>query len=843
MKRIPSAVALAVASLVSAGAGAAETALLEEVVVSATKREATLQDIPVAVSVTSAETLQDARILDVLELQSVVPSLRVSQLQTSTQTNFIIRGFGNGANNPGIESSVGVFIDGVYRSRSASAIGDFMDVERVEVLRGPQSTLFGQNASAGVISVTTRKPQFTTQGTVEVGVGDQSQVLARGYVTGPISESVAYSLSAGINKRDGYFENLATGEDLNNRDRKDIRLQLLANATDNLSLRLMADYSTIDEACCGVVNLLNGPTGALIQAVGGKLYTGNPFDDKAYLNKLPTNEVDNNGVSLHLDWKSGSMAFSSITALRNQEAYFDYDSDFTSADLVPTNINDQDISTVTQELRLSFDNGGPVSGLVGGYYLNEEVKYKNTLQFGAGFRGYATGLVAASTGSATVLSGLETSLGLPAGTFFKPGTGSFIDTRQENEAYTLFGQMDWKLTDRLTFTGGLAWTKSDKDVSLAQGNTDTFGGLDLVQVGFGGAFQAITGLAPTPANIGLIMSNPATAPAGAAADLISVTPCPAPAGVPGCNSALGLYSLQLLHPVVPFSDGKSSDSKTTYTLRLAYEVSDAVKVYGGVSTGFKATSWNLSRDSRPFPNATGDRSPLGGFANPYYGRYGTRYAGPEESTVIELGLKAKWDRASLNVAVFDQEIKGFQSNIFVGTGFVLANAGKQSTKGVEIESLFAVNEALTLELGATFLDPKYDSFKGAQGLLADGVTVGTVDLSGTKPAGVHETSIVAGVNYNYTLGSFDSSLRADYRYDSSVQVVENVPSRYASREVGTLNASASFGRDGWELQLWARNLNNDRYLISAFPSVAQAGSLSGYTNQPRQVGATLRKTF
>src|SRR5438045_2063225 len=166
---------------------AADPPALEEVIVTATKREATLQDVPVAVSVTSAATLKEARILDLLELQSVVPSLRVTQLQTSTQTNFIIRGFGNGANNPGIESSVGLFIDGVYRSRSAAAIGDFVDIERVEVLRGPQSTLFGQNASAGVISVTSRKPQFTTQGSFEVGLGEQSQTLLRGYVTGPIS--------------------------------------------------------------------------------------------------------------------------------------------------------------------------------------------------------------------------------------------------------------------------------------------------------------------------------------------------------------------------------------------------------------------------------------------------------------------------------------------------------------------------------------------------------------------------------------------------------------------------------------------------------------------------------
>ena len=838
MKRMTAGLTLLAVCHYSGMAVAAEPPALEEIVVTATKRESTLQDVPVAVSVTSAETLKQARILDLLELQSVVPSLRVTQLQTSTQTNFIIRGFGNGANNAGIESSVGLFIDGVYRSRSAAAIGDFVDIERVEVLRGPQSTLFGQNASAGVISVTSRKPQFSTEGSFEVGLGEQSQKLLRGYVTGPISDSVAYSVSAGINQRDGYFKNLANGSDINDRDRTDVRFQLLDDISDKLSLRVMADVGRIDEACCGVVNLLNGPTGALIQAVGGRLYTGNPFDDSAYLNANPVNRVDNNGVSAHVDWKGSGVTISSITALRRQKAFFDYDSDFTSADLVPTNINDQHIRTLTQEVRFLFDHGGPVTGMVGLYYLDESVELKNDIRFGAAFRGYATGLVVAGGASPATFGQLETALGLPANTFFAAGTGSFIDTRQDNQASTIFGQLDWRATEKLTATFGLSSTSSDKDVSIAQTNTDAFGQVNLVQVGFAGAFRALTGQPATPANLG----NPAFAAAAAAADAISVTPCSAAAPPPACNSTLTLYPLQLLYPVVPFANGQSNDDEVTYTFRLAYNVNDAVKVYGGVSTGFKPTSWNLSRDSRPFPNAIGDRSPLGTRANPYYGRYGTRYAGPEDSRVVEFGLKAKWDRTSLNVALFDQEITGFQSNIFVGTGFVLGNAGKESTTGLEVESLFAVSSALTLELGVTLLHPLYDSFPGAQGVLANG-QVGVVDLSGTKPSGVHETSVVAGLSYRYMAGSFASVFRADYRYDSNVQVVENVPSQYASRKVGMLNASVSFERNAWELQVWGRNLNDDRYLVSAFPSVAQTGSLSGYTNQPRQMGVTLRKSF
>src|SRR5690554_1601950 len=175
------------------------------IIVTASKRETTLQETPIAVSVTSAETIDQAEIRDLLDLQSVVPSLRVSQLQSSANTIFVIRGFGNGANNAGIEPSVGVFIDGVYRSRSAAQIGDLPNVQRIEVLRGPQSTLFGKNASAGVISVVTQKPQFEFGGSAEATYGNYDQLVLKGHVTGPVADALAISLTGGLNKRDGFF--------------------------------------------------------------------------------------------------------------------------------------------------------------------------------------------------------------------------------------------------------------------------------------------------------------------------------------------------------------------------------------------------------------------------------------------------------------------------------------------------------------------------------------------------------------------------------------------------------------------------------------------------------------
>jgi outer membrane receptor protein involved in Fe transport len=395
----------AAAGLSADAAMAQQTMALEEIVVTASKREQTLSEIPSAVSVTSAETIEKAHITDILDLHTAVPSLRTSQLQNSTQTNFIIRGFGNGANNPGIESSVGVFIDGVYRSRSASQIGDLLDVQRIEVLRGPQSTLFGQNASVGVISVVTKKPSFTPTGSIEVGFGNYSAKQVRAGYSGPITDRVAFSLSGNYNERDGYFKNLTDGNSLNDRKRWDLRGQVLFQATENLSFRLIGDVSNIDELCCGVVNLQNGPTGALIAQTGGQVYTGDRFDRRGYLNKDPFNRVDNNGVSLQVDWKNGAWKLTSITAKRNQKAKFDYDADFTSADILATNLNDSHIDTFTQELRLAFDNAGPVSGLLGGYYFNEHVRYSDTLTWGASIRPYATGLIFAQTGSLTVLNG------------------------------------------------------------------------------------------------------------------------------------------------------------------------------------------------------------------------------------------------------------------------------------------------------------------------------------------------------------------------------------------------------------------------------------------------------
>ena len=888
MKRFSIAGLAASITLLPGAAMAQGSDALEEIVVTATKREQTLQDVPVAVSVTTVETINKASIQDVTDLASIVPSLRVTTLQTSTNTNFIIRGFGNGANNPGIEPSVGVFVDGVYRSRSAGAIGDLVDVARVEVLRGPQSTLFGQNASAGVISVVTQKPLFDASGFIEATVGNYNQKILKGKVTGPLTDSLAFSLTGVLNQRDGYFLNQRDVTDLNNRDRWDLRGQLLWNASDSLEVRFIADMSRIDEACCGVSNLINGPTGALAAlstgtfaptATGGFAITaaplpqnrvvypgtpglGKPFDRAAYLSKPPLNRVDNSGGSLHVEWAiDEAFDFTSITAWRDQKTDFDYDFDFLGALLGTVNRNLGDIETLTQEFRVSFDNGGKLRGLLGVYSMKEDLKYSNEIRIGDHFRSYASLLATAPSGAPNplFLVGLEQNLApfgptlagsispncigctFAPGALFRSGTGNLISTVQDTDANTLFGQLDFDLTERLTATVGLAHTSTDKTINFNQNTNELFSSINLVTLGFA-AVQ------------GNLLTNPQLAPfrqlglltpavAASIADRASVAdgtrvPCAA-TGLPGvnpiCNPFIGLYALQFLHPIVPYSD-RSEDSEETYTVRLAYEASDSVSLYGGISTGYKATSWNLSRDSKD-PLTTAARSPLGGAANPWYPRSGTRKAEPEKSTVVELGLKGRWETFAINVAVFDQSIEDFQTNLFTGTGFNLANAGKQSTKGIEIDTNWRLGRQWQIDLAGTFLDPLYDSFVGAEG------PDGPADLSGRKPAGIHEQSISLGVNYLWSVSGVDGFVRADYLHESKVQLTENVSKAIAAREVNTLNASIGFEAGGFDVLFWGRNLNDDEYLLSGFPSVAQAGSFSAYPNQPKTYGVTLRKAF
>ena len=820
------------------------------IIVTASKREQTLQEVPIAVSVTSGETIERAQIRDVLDLQSVVPSLRVSQLQTSSATTFIIRGFGNGDNNFGIEPSVGVFIDGVFRSRSAAALSDLNMISRVEVLNGPQSTLFGKNASAGVISIVTKEPQYEFGGQIEAAYGNFNALNLRGEVTGPITDNIAWSLDGTYQRRDGFgrIVNLDNA-DINDRNRWSVRGNLLIEPSADIKIRLIADFTDIDESCCQTSNLVvGGITQLAIGGVGG-VFPTDFFSFDNFLNAVPFNKNQNYGFSGQVDWNlTDTLALTSITSYRELTNAFTQDVDFTSADIT-AETRDQAVDTFTQEVRLTSDFDGPINFLLGGYYFKEDISQDSSLSVGRDFRNFAAiqasaALVPANATPAqriavgnAVLQQAEAGLGLPLGSIL----GGTALTRErfamDNTSWSVFGTVDFEPADGLVFTAGFNYTDDRKDFVI------NFDALDPL------------------ANINLVDAFITGATAGAVRNRAQFQALPAAnqqallaAAQSSANPLLGLAPLQFQTPSpdVPNSvePGRTRDDQLTYLLRVAYQVSNELNLYASYSTGFKASSVNLSRDSRPLstdyiPGVRGSSfaapsSPLtnAGLNTPNL-TTGTRFAGPEEAQVYEIGMKGQWDGFGFNLAIFDQTIEGFQSFLFTGLGFGLANAGKQSVRGFEIDTTIQPTDGLVFTFAATHLDPLYDDFTG--GPLGD--------LSGRRPAGIPAWSLRTSATYSHEFGSSGNMLitRVDYQHDSQVNILDGIAGFNANqftREVNLVNASMNLElNSGLAVGVFARNLLDEQFPLTIFPGVAQAGTVSGYPNPPRTWGGLVRFKF
>ncbi|MFL2500167.1 MAG: TonB-dependent receptor [Porticoccaceae bacterium] len=848
-------VSLAVSAFLAAGSAIAE---IEEITVTATKRAQSLQDVPLTVSVTSQETIQKSSIVDLIDLQTAVPSLRVNQLQSSAQTNFAIRGFGNGANNPGIEPAVLVLIDGVPRSRSSSSLADLPNLERVEVLSGPQSTLFGKNASAGVISITTKAPEGEFGGLIETTVGNYGTQIVKGTVTGPLADNLSYRVSASSNENDGYGVNLMDNSPLNNRDRSAFRAQLAWDVSDDLSIRLIADNDEIDEACCVTGPLRQGPATQASNALAdGNVLAADasPWDYQIFMNAddSPYNRLENEGYSIHIDYDLGFAKLTSITSDRATDMAANFDPDFSGARLLRENKLNYDFDTFTQELRLRSNDDSEIQWSVGAFYSEEDTKSARTVLYGEGIKSYANILLEQLAGTtldgaalaygvapvnvnvetnlndyldllarfgqaqilvgAAVQAGLAPDMGtvsLNADDFFLSGTGDDAGgSTQENfdmtaKTLSLFANVEFPVADDWTASIGLNKTKDEKHVKADVVIEDVF------------------------------------------------------AAQPWELLSQDLNAFKFFPPFTPYPEsGRDFDSDDlTHTLRLTHEYSDNTNVYISHSTGFKPTSVNLS------VNAT---SP------------DTRAADPEHSENIEIGMKHSHETGYLNIALFNQNIQGFQSNTFVGTGFQLVNAGDQRHQGLEFDLKQQLSDNWLLGLSAIKIDAEYQSFvNGPCETVTEGMTVfpsiacdvdenglrlNTKDLSGTKPAGISDWSANLNATYSFNVSDAVSSfLRLEYVYESEVAVVDNVPAVIspvahlspliagnipAVRSTKNFNMSMGFTHNpsGIEVMLWGRNLTNHESLLSAFPTTAAPGSYGGYPNAPRTYGLTARATF
>ncbi|WP_082601849.1 TonB-dependent receptor [Phenylobacterium sp. Root700] len=444
--------------------GAGEPPELETVIVTATKREQSVQNVPIAVSAFSGESLADRGVADINNLQEVSPSLMINTANSTSNGGTIrIRGIGTIGNNIGLESAVGFFQDGAYRSRSGHALNELFDIQRVEVLRGPQGTLFGKNTSAGAISVYSKAPEFEFGGNLSASLGNLDYRRIEGVLTGPIAgDELAFRLSGAVTRRDGYMTELRTGQDINNKDRWALRGQLLWEPGDDFRARLIVDYLEKDERCCAASFAIVGPTGPVLRALGGTTtITDNGRTVGA--NRAPFDQVEDGGAVLDLEWRLGDATLTSISTYRHLDAHRGQDVDFTDVDLFQFSDTQESFESRSQELRLAGTRGS-LDWLVGAYASSESIASRG--------RPLVT-LGATGPSYFAILFGNPAVAGL-----LQPGNGVSASFNQKSTGWAVFTNNTWNISDAWYLNFGLRYTEESKKGGSVVNETGTAGIVD-----------------------------------------------------------------------------------------------------------------------------------------------------------------------------------------------------------------------------------------------------------------------------------------------------------------------------------------------------------------------------
>ncbi|MFN4178251.1 TonB-dependent receptor [Phenylobacterium sp.] len=788
MKKLYRAASGAVIASVCAGAPAlAQEAAptVETIIVTAQKREQNLQDVPIVVNVVSGQQLQDAGVRDVKDLQVLTPGLSVTSSTGGAQTSIRIRGVGTIGDNPGLESSVGTVIDGVYRARSGVAFGDLGELERIEVLKGPQGTVFGKNTSAGVINVITKAPEFDFSAQGELTYGNHDARGASVSVTGPISDTLAARVYAARRVRDGFYDvkngaGPSSQGDNDDQDVTTVRAQLLWLPSDPLQFRFLADYTKRDEHCCLDVTTSVGATGAIIDALATDAGLGrpaDPFSRLAYANRESNQSIEDWGVSLQADWDlSKDVTLTSITAWRNWDNRQANDIDFSSADIWYRPDDGRTFSkfeVFSQELRLAGASG-PLDWMIGGYYSDEQLDSSAFTPFGVSYETYFSLLLSGGT-NPTAVSALT---GLPAGTNYIPGQGSYDRFDHSSTGWALFTNNTWHVTEALEVTFGLRYTDDTKKVFSLYRNT---------------------------------------APGNACAAAL-VRPIPAAARTalcaPGADPAFNNVDTRQ----------KRTEDRLGGTVKASYRFSPELMTYVSYASSHKSGGFNLDR-----------------------ARFGPGQINPDTSfpaeTVesYEAGFKSNLAGNSvlLNAAVFDQTFKHFQLNTYTGISFVVASVPKVTSKGVDLDLVYRTPfEGLTVTGGVTYAVTQYGNFTPTAGI---GPRLPTSRLS-YAPLWSASWSTA----YDRPLGG-GMKLRASLsgRYTSAYNTGSNLDPMKRQKPLTLWNGRVGVGPESerWTVELWAQNLTNEDYYQVVVDQPLQSGTFAAFLGAPRTVGATLRAKF
>jgi iron complex outermembrane receptor protein len=864
----------------------------QDIVITAQGRSQLLADVPLAVSAVTAETLQNSGANDIRQLNQVAPSLLVSSTGNEANGSARLRGIGTVGDNPGLESSVAVFIDGVYRSRSGVGLNELGDIDRVEVLRGPQGTLFGRNASAGIISIYSKQPEFRFGAGAELTYGNYNYWRGSANINVPLSESVAARIDGVYVKRDGFYKDITNGGTINDRNRYFLRGQILFQPSSDLSVRLIADYTHRTEACCGAAyidqtvapanaNLLTNANAIIpvLTRLGQPVAAfSNPYSRNLYVTpgRSYAGKTQDWGGSAQIDYNLGGAKVTSITAYREYYNYQASDTDYSFVDILyrapGPNAGRRGFKTFSQEVRFQGEAlGGKLDWLVGGYFANEDLGVADNLRFGSQYGRFAACRIINGGGLAFSFDPTSTGCINPAlrptvsGAFGAAGpailagfdrldtvnnvgeTASFYNQNSKNFAF--FTHNIFEITDGLKATIGLRYTHETKTLNATFGNNNTACP----------AQQAA--LSPFLSNAGL---------AAVAGGLISLS-CQG-------NSTSELNGVSI--------NDKRSESQLTGTGILSYKVTPDLLIYGSYSRGYKAGGFNLDRSAL--------KSPIGSFAAAGGAQALVKALefDPEINNAFEIGAKYSVHGFNLSIAVFHQAFRNFQLNTFNGSVFLVQNINSCKTdlaggdrdlsaatgtctagntkagvisQGVELEASMSPIRDLHVSAGLTYANTKY-----AKNLIGNerGAALDPALrlLPGDNLSNAPEITATSSVAWTPKLGG--SGLSALFYVDGRLTDDYNTGSDLfpQKEQDGYFLMNARVGLRGkderWAIELWAQNVTNTQYTQVAFSSPFQAGTttigsagfpaatypgatqiFSAFLAEPRTYGVTLRGKF
>ncbi|NCP11819.1 MAG: TonB-dependent receptor [Sphingomonadales bacterium] len=800
----------------------------DTILVTATRRSQIAQDVPLAVTVVGGEQLENAGVVDVRGIRQVTPSLQATTGQSSaTGVVLSIRGIGTAGDNPGFEPAVGVFVDGVFRSRAGLALAELPPIERVEVLRGPQGTLFGRNTSAGALSIITKGPEFNFGGYGEVTYGNYDELEVKAGVTGPLSQAFALRLDGGYHRRDGYIQDVNTDRAINNLDRYFVRGQGLYE-NEALTVRLIGDYAETDENCCGALNTNSGLTlnaanyfgtsdftnvviaNAAAQVIQGfSALAGNvglvaPFDPEGRKMAITpgrdySEKVKEWGISGEINYDFGGMNLTSITAYRDWKALRDQDIDFSGLDRAYRDDYRTTLKDFTQEVRLQGTAfGDKLNWLVGGFYLNETLTLHDTVRFGAQADQYVDGLFNGITRQLLGGAGFQlygtlappsvipyfAGVKLPA---TPNGAGQVADDYTvKTDAFALFTHNIIDFNDQLSLTLGLRYNHESKEIDAN-----------------------LNSVVPACDFLG------SSASAGYRTALT--------------GNGLGAFILLACNPTVNSEfngiyNGKRSENEFTGTAKLAFKITPDIMLYGGYDRGFKSGGYNLDR-------GTFDTVLLGGNG----AQIEDLEFGNETVDAFEIGLKTQFSRAfTFNITGFYQDFKGYQSLRFEGTNFVVRQFDEVISQGVELEAMIRPISDFIVQLGYTYLDAKIN----------DPLAPDNGQQLTNQPKHVVTGAMTWTPQLSDSVGGL---VHVDFRQNSDSNVINDplgVPFT-ANDGYGIWNARVglNFADNRFGIEAYVENLFDTYYNITGFPVPEQGATYAVYPSPPRFYGVKVRASF